>query len=253
MGAYYDTIAEQYQKSSQLPVRRYVEEYTYLNLLGDLRGKSILDLGCGEGTYTRKLKQLGATQVVGVDISERMLSLAREEEDREPLGIEYILSDVTTLGSIGSFSLVVASYLLNHAQTKEKLLKMCQTIWANMERGGSFLSISSNISQPPSSYPICEKYGFSKSISSPLQEGTPITVTFKVDGQKFSLINYYLSFSNYESAFRSVGFKEIRWHPPKVSPEGLQRFGQEFWQDFIDNQPIVGIEVSGCTDKLNHT
>ncbi|NEP00503.1 MAG: class I SAM-dependent methyltransferase [Symploca sp. SIO2E9] len=247
MGAYYDTIAEQYQKSSQLPVRRYVEEYTYLNLLGNLSGKSILDLGCGEGSYTRKLKQLGATRVVGVDISEKMLFLAREKEDKEPLGIEYILSDVTTLGSIGSFSLVVASYLLNHAQTKEQLLKMCQTISANLEPGGRFLSISSNLSQPPSSYPICEKYSFTKSISSPLQEGTPITVTFKIDGQKFSLINYYLSLHTYESVFHSVGFKEIRWHPPRVSPEGLQKFGQDFWQDFIDYQPIVGIEIS----KLN--
>ncbi len=249
MGAYYDTIAEQYQKSSLLPVRRYVEQYTYLNLLGDLSGKSILDLGCGEGSYTRKLKQLGATRVVGVDISPKMLSLAREKEHREPLGIEYILSDVTSLGSIGSFSLVVASYLLNHAQTKEQLLKMCRTILANLESGGSFLSISGNISQPPSSYPICEKYGITKSISSPLQEGTPITITFKVDGQKFSLINYYLSLSTYESVFQSVGFKEIRWHPPRVSPEGLQKFGQDFWQDFIDNQLIVGIELIASKEK----
>lgn len=182
-----------------------------------------------------------------MDISERMLSLAREKEDQEALGIDYILSDVATLGSIGSFSLVVASYLLNHAQTKEQLFKMCQTISANLEPGGRFISITSNLSQPPSSYPICEKYGFTKSISSPLQEGTPITVTFKVDQQKFSLINYYLSPSTYESAFHSVGFKEIRWHPSRVSPEGLQKFGQDLWQDFIDNQPIVGIELIAST------
>ncbi len=50
-----------------------------------------------------------------------------------------------------------------------------------------------------------------------------------------------------------VGFQDVRWHSPRVSPEGLQKFGQDFWQDFIDYQPIVGIEISGDTDELNQT
>lgn len=38
MIAYYDTIAEQYKKSKELPYR-LIEEYTYFNLLGELRVK----------------------------------------------------------------------------------------------------------------------------------------------------------------------------------------------------------------------
>jgi hypothetical protein len=30
--------------------------YTFLRLIGDLRGKSVLDLACGEGYYTRELR-----------------------------------------------------------------------------------------------------------------------------------------------------------------------------------------------------
>lgn len=136
---------------------------------------------------------------------------------------------------------MVASYLLNYAQTKEQLLKMCQTISANLKLDSRFVTINNNVQQPPGSYPICEKYGYTKSISEPLQEGTPITLTFSVDGQKFSLINYHLSQATYEWAFRTVGFKEVRWHQPMVSPEGVQKFGKEFWQDFIDYSPIVEI------------
>ena len=77
-----------------------------------------MDLGCGEGIYARKFKQKGAGRVVAADISEGMLTLAKEQEAKEPLGIEYILSDMQELGQVGSFDLVTAAYSLNHAQSK---------------------------------------------------------------------------------------------------------------------------------------
>ncbi len=244
MIAYYDTIAEQYQQFHESPQSQYIDAYTYFNLLGELAGKSILDLGCGEGFYTRKFRQKGATRVVGVDLSPKMIELAKHEEAKEPLGIEYMVADVCELGFIGSFDLVVAAYLLNYAQTKEQLLKMCRTVYVNLKLGGRFLTINDNLEQPPESYPKCEKYNFTKSISEPLQEGTPITLTFTIpgQGQKFSFDNYYLSKATYEWAFRTADFREIRWHQPIVSPEGIQKFGKEFWQDFLDYQPMVGIE-----------
>ena len=244
MTAYYDTIAKQYQQYQQLPKNLHIDVYTYFTLLGEFVGKSILDLGCGEGFYIRKFRHEGAARVVGVDISPKMIELAREEEARNPVGIAYFVGDVQEIGQIGSFDLVVASYLLNYAQTKEQLLKMCQSIFSNLKPGGRFVSINNNLEQPPESYPICKKYGFIKSISQPLAEGTPITLTITIpgQGQKFSFDNYYLNRSTYEWAFRSVGFKEIRWYSPLVSPEGVQEFGQEFWQDFLDYQPMVGIE-----------
>ncbi len=242
MIAHYDTIAQQYKNYHESPCCLYIDAYTYFHLLGELAEKSILDLGCGEGFYTRKFKQKGAARVVGVDISEKMIELARQQEAREKLGIEYIVRDVCKLGKIDSFDLVVASFLLNHAQTKEQLLQMCQTIYANLKPGGRFVSLNNNLEQPPESYSIGEKYGYTKSISGSLQEGTPIILTFCVDGEQFNVEDYYLSKATYEWAFRTVGFKEIHWHQPMVSPEGVQEFGRDFWQDFLDYAPIVGIE-----------
>jgi ubiquinone/menaquinone biosynthesis C-methylase UbiE len=200
-------------------------------------------LGCGEGYYSRQFKQQGAARVVGVDISPVMIDLAKKEETRKPLGVEYLVCDVLELGQIGSFDLVVASYLLNYAQTKEQLLKMCQTIVINLKPGSRFVSINDRVQQPPEFYPSCKKYGYSKHISQPLQEGTPITLTFTLpDGQSFSFDNYYLSQSTYEWAFRSAGFQAFRWHWPMISPQAVQEFGKEFWQDFLASPPIIGIE-----------
>ena len=242
MTAVYDKFAKQYKASKRLPFREYIEWYSYSKLLGDISQRSVLDLACGEGYYTRRIKQKGADKVVGVDISEEMIRLAKQQEQNHPLGVDYILGDAITLGGIGKFDLVVASYLLNYAQTKEQLLKMFQTIAANLESGGRFVGINNNPDQPPESFRICEKYGFTKSISGPLKEGAAITYEFFRGGQKFRFDNFYLSRSTHEWATEQAGLNSIRWHKIEVSPDGLKKFGHEFWQDFIDYEPIVGIE-----------
>ena len=56
------------------PLRRRLE--LTLAELGDLSGKRVLDVGCGPGRYAVALAERGA-EVVGVDISRAMLTLAR--------------------------------------------------------------------------------------------------------------------------------------------------------------------------------
>lgn len=120
--AVYDSIAKQYQKVNDM-LTVHINVYTHLNLIGNVAGKSILDLACGDGYSTRKFKPT-AKDVVGVDISEKMIELAKQEEAREPLGIEYLVCDALELGKIGRFDRVVASFLLHFSQTKEQLLKI---------------------------------------------------------------------------------------------------------------------------------
>ena len=50
-----------------------------LSLLPDVGGRRVLDLGCGAGQLAHHLATRGAAEVVGVDLSERMLALARAQ------------------------------------------------------------------------------------------------------------------------------------------------------------------------------
>src|SRR6266851_2677678 len=58
---------------------RALEHADLLALLPDVDGRRVLDLGCGAGQLARHLATTGAAEVVGVDVSERMLVLARAE------------------------------------------------------------------------------------------------------------------------------------------------------------------------------
>ena len=51
---------------------------TLKSMLPDLAGKTVIDLGCGYGWFCRIARELGAAQVTGVDISEKMLARAAE-------------------------------------------------------------------------------------------------------------------------------------------------------------------------------
>jgi SAM-dependent methyltransferase len=58
---------------------RAAEHADLLALLPEVGGRRVLDLGCGAGQLARHLATCGAAEVVGVDISERMLALARAD------------------------------------------------------------------------------------------------------------------------------------------------------------------------------
>ena len=78
MSTNYDFIAEQYKRAKLQPWRAHVEAFTLLGVIGDLAGKKVVDLACGEGFYSRILREHGAASVTGVDLSERMIALARQ-------------------------------------------------------------------------------------------------------------------------------------------------------------------------------
>src|SRR6185503_11980590 len=90
----YENLTATYSLTSEMPHRVHIEIYTLLSLLGDVRGKSILDAACGHGLYSRILKESGAARVVGVDLTESLVQIAREIEQNKPLGIEYHVMDV---------------------------------------------------------------------------------------------------------------------------------------------------------------
>jgi len=58
-----------------------------------IRGKAFLDAGCGSGLYTLELARKGASRAVGIDISSRMLDLARERLRDQP-NVEFLEVDL---------------------------------------------------------------------------------------------------------------------------------------------------------------
>lgn len=71
--------------------RDFMNTPHFLKMLPDVKGKLGLDVGCGEGTNTRRVAELGAT-MKAIDISETFIKHAREMEKADPKGIEFFSS-----------------------------------------------------------------------------------------------------------------------------------------------------------------
>lgn len=234
----YDKIAKQYKEAEGNVYRKYSLEWMFFDRLGDLRGKSVLDLGCGEGYYTRLIKERGAGAVVGIDISPKMLDIANEQEKKNPLGIRYECYDAVELPKIKEFDIVTAAFLLHYAQTKQELFCMCKNICANLKQGGIFVSLNDN---PLSTLQPNKKFNYTITAKEPLREGCILEVTFYVNGEKkCSFNNYHWEKTTYDSSLISSGFKTVDWHEIEVSKEGINRFGQSFWIDYLA-QPGVAL------------
>ncbi len=238
----YDPIAEQYKRSKQQPWRTYIEAFTLMEIIGDPQGKSVLDIVCGEGFYSRLLRQYGARKVVGIDLSERMIELARAQEAEHRLGIDYAVGDGRELTQGEEYDLAVAAYLLNYARDRHELGAMCNSIARCLGPAGRFVTVNCNPALDFLNAPSYRKYGFELNVANDLREGSPITWTFFLEDGSFEIENYFLDVTIHEEAFRSAGFREIRWHKPLLSPDGEAAYGRNFWASFLEHPPATFIE-----------
>ena len=63
----------------------------------------------------------------------------------------------------------------------------------------------------------------------------------------FAVENYFLSVEIHEEALRAAGFRNVLWHQPKLSPEGVSAYGRDYWSALFDHPPMIFIE---CFAKL---
>jgi SAM-dependent methyltransferase len=90
-------------------------------LLPPLRGRKMLDLGCGFGWFCRWARQQGAAQILGIDVSEKMLARARATT-HDP-AISYLYADMETVElPPGSFELVFSSLALHYVHRLDRLM-----------------------------------------------------------------------------------------------------------------------------------
>lgn len=233
----YDSIAREYQEAKQQPWRVHVECYTFMQVIGDLHGKEVLELACGEGFYTRALKRSGAARVVGVDISAGMIDLARGQETQQPLGIEYHVGDARQV-NLGQFDLVVAAFLLNYARTREELLEMCRAVVRSLKPGGRFVTVNASPDFPASHNHTIKKYGFERISAPAMKEGDAYNWRIYLPDATIDVTNFYLSTATHDWALRTAGFQEIRYHAPHVAPVAER----EFYREFLESPPVVFIE-----------
>ncbi|HEX2725065.1 MAG TPA: class I SAM-dependent methyltransferase, partial [Beijerinckiaceae bacterium] len=100
-----------------------------LDLLRPQPGEHILDIGCGDGTLTLKIKEAGA-EVVGIDNSLSMIGAAREK------GLDARLMDAAELKFSEAFDAAFSNATLHWILAKDRAAR---AIWFALKPGGRFV------------------------------------------------------------------------------------------------------------------
>jgi ubiquinone/menaquinone biosynthesis C-methylase UbiE len=90
---------------------RHIINPAVMDLLGDIEGKTILDLACGDGHLARALMEATGNNVtvLGVDASENMIRIARERSQEYGDGLAFRQMDACDLAGIADDSFDLAA------------------------------------------------------------------------------------------------------------------------------------------------
>ena len=180
-------------------------------LLPDLTEKTVLDLGCGDGKHCVDFLDRGAKSVVGIDISEKMLQIARAEYAND--AIRYLnmsMTDITGLQEMFDFiySNMAFHYIEDFAAFAKNLF--------NVLNPGGFLLFAQE--HPVITATIDGKGHFNKSLS-----GKKLSYTFSdygIPGKRVTtwfvdgVVKYHRRISDIINALTDAGFVIERVEEP---------------------------------------
>lgn len=246
----YDDVAARFEEGmARMAVyHRHCQDPVIFRTLGDVRGKALLDLACGNGFYTRRFrKECGADPVVGVDLAPMLIEQAEAAEARDPLGIEYRVGDAGSLEMDRRFDAVTAIHLLHYLGSVEEIEAVLGQIHALLEPGSSFVTMIANPDFDLSRHDPEDsrrKLGYYFSAAEPGNGGR---LRFHPGGFEkdreltFELRRWHRGFV--DDIARQVGF-EPTWHDPFISPEGLAEHGPEYFENYLASPQSVLLELT---------
>ncbi len=140
--SHYDEQADSYDILTQ--ENSNIINKTIAKILKQNEVKSVLDMTCGTGSQVFYLAKKGY-EVVGSDINEKMLAIARQKAKEENLDIRFIEGDMRTL-QVGTFDAVITIFNAVGHLTKSDFEKTMINIASNLKSGGLYIFDINNLS-----------------------------------------------------------------------------------------------------------
>lgn len=121
---------------------------TWIDRLAEVRGKRVVDVGCGGGILAEAMAGLGA-EVTGIDLSEKAIKVARLHLLESGLQVEYLLESAEALADERpeSYDLVTCMEMLEHVPDPASTVAAC----ARLAKPGGWVFFST-LNRNPKSY-----------------------------------------------------------------------------------------------------
>lgn len=127
----YDVLTEDVNYDENL---KYIEKIFEKHL--EFKPHLLAELACGTGSMTKRFSEKGY-DVIGIDMAQDMLNVAREKCDENVLLLNQDMTEFELFGTVDAIVCLLDS--VNYIESKGKLLKMFKLVENYLEFGGAFV------------------------------------------------------------------------------------------------------------------
>ncbi len=189
---------------------------------GVVAGTRALDLGCGQGWFSRQLAERGA-RVIGIDLSSAQIANARRHEAARPLGITYHLLDAASIADrwpAASFDLVTACMALQDTPDAGPILAASRRV---LTPGGK---MAFSIVHPIASSPVHEWVRDERGAKGAMGidryfDSGPFVLNWTMERltRHWATPGWHRTFSEWSSLIAGAGFTIAHLAEPHPTPE----------------------------------
>ncbi len=185
---WWNEASKDYQKNNKIKTKSahygpYALNENKLKLLGSIKGKKILEIGCGGGQCSIAFAKKGA-KCTGIDISKEQIKYAEKLAEKEKVNIKFICGSFQNLNKIksNSYDIVFSAFALQYSPDLKKVFKEVKRV---LKKKSIFVFSLDH----PFSIPIYKKWNYYKPGKKIIKETWP-------DGSKHKFIGYSRKISN---------------------------------------------------------
>ncbi len=106
----------------------------------NLKGFTILDIGCGGGLISEPMCRLGAN-VTGIDASDRNIKVAKLHSSKQQLKINYLIKSPEQLNEVEKYDVILNLEIVEHVDDVKLYLKSCSKL---LKRNGLMFTATLN-------------------------------------------------------------------------------------------------------------
>lgn len=199
----------------------YVSKPAYLDMIGDVKDKSIAELGCGNGYWLKILSDQGVKECYGVDNSKNQIKKAREDSNYEK--INYEVEDATNKTSLEAdyFDVVLIGHVILEMSNKEKIQDLFNEAYRISKKGGILAFKDIHPFSPYVGFPNIEKDKKHKYFDS----GHIFkVVSNKPDGSQTKYKDFHWTVSDILNAITNSGFIIEKVLEPDPTNETVKKY-----------------------------
>jgi len=198
---------------------------------GDLKGASVVDFGCGDGSFLKKCIAKGATNCLGIDYSESMIESAMNATKQERDKIRFVVEDCFKpfTHDHGQFDFAACTFVVTCCEDEQRLQSLFQNIFRSLKPNGK--AVISHDTLPTSvkdQQALINLFGFLVPLQSEVEGDPPrvvssVTESRDASGSLFTFYDYYWSAEKVKKNLEAVGFGKVLVSHPT-------------WSDFMPSE-----------------